>query len=629
MRALKGARVLFFLLITNETDCLRDLVTIFAVHHIVHTGKQKLMQSQNIKDLTSFQDWLDAWPEVSRPKTAVALAHRAAMRALPFIKFDQGTFNFENVFLVVFGCSFATRVSLTLPNIPEDLHFFLNESLFEATAAIGDANSRSKDQAMASADARMFAYALEELLGPRFKGGAIVALTHAANAFESTLGDSTVHWNAVRSDAGILETKMSIQSLLDSRLWFIETAVGQVEISLFHHHLQSGQMLGDGWNVWAQWYSCILLGTPIFDIQAPSVRQTLERNIALGSTDGIFNKGFWTREPKLINTDIGNWVNAAQKADELHHAMDAGPGTSWRTTANGYELNYSGDVTDAEVSASEETAFEHELLKKSLAKLIAKSAKISSREQWEEFGESCEWLNEAINCESASLHENILKIYHASLKLTTFLDQKNKLSARRGANFGHPLLVDESRLLLETTAIVSPWIGRFPTAKRKDLEAGQAFRLLAEEAVAAHVRIANTAQEFGLISETDRRLLVSLVEFLQKNQSLQGVPAEKLQAHGTWTVKNLVFAVALGVTGNLMSDVFQETKTWQQSRDFLVRNVKLVEEVIADAPANVQAIVKSIIEDQQDHDPQPTGSVKAAAIENRKRRLSGKRRTIE
>lgn len=72
-----------------------------------------------------------------------------------------------------------------------------------------------------------------------------------------------------------------------------------------------------GIEIWWDWFDAISLGNPAFGIQSDNLRNALERNIALGSTDGKFNEEFWNRDPAAINADIKHWVDEARALDAM------------------------------------------------------------------------------------------------------------------------------------------------------------------------------------------------------------------------------------------------------------------------------------------------------------------------
>jgi hypothetical protein len=554
-----------------------------------------VIRAEDIKDRESFADWLSTRPEPKRGQEAIALAHRAALRSAPFLqrigRLEQ--FQHLNVIKWTFAANSISRVAAISPTYDiadagvaaeRALKTFLREF---GGDLVGETNEAVYD-AMSALRAD------------------IVWVYHGIHSGNDSFGHTS---SAISLDASAVERGISIEKLLLTPIWQTIPDWWEAEYARSVSLLLSWQ--ADGWDIWDQWYDDCFAGAPVFGIQTKSIRDELERNIALGSTDGKFNENFWPREPKEINADIKRWVEEAQRRDTLQLSANETPGISWRATENEFELTFYGDASDEEVAASNETAFEHERLTRVLARLLPKSSSISERQGWEDFYEAVSELSEAISCPSPQLHTRIIKIYHLGLRLTTFLDQNNILRASRGANFSQALLADESRLLLEAIQYVSPWIGRFPTAKRKDIEAGQAYRQMTHEAISTHVLLMNDAKDAGLISEKDRKLIISWIELHSKSDILRGVPAEKLQSHGVGTVKQLVLAMSILIGGEMVTDVAKETKTWKATKDFLVSHVQEVEDVILDAPAHVQTIIKSIIREYQGNPDGPDGATES------------------
>lgn len=588
-----------------------------------------------IKDRDSFEGWLNERPQATRHQEAVALAHRAAMRVAPALaQSDSSTPSSLASHAAVLKAAFwrhsiaqvaaknhTTEIALAADNASAAFGF---SNSFSAGFDSVVASSAASAAAAASASAFTFAF------GSHMASAAIAAAAtadFAGHDFGTTARAAAVSdlWEEIRSDARSLEFGTIVSDLLNLPIWRTLPNWWQTQFQIFGHKLNGRDFPNFGFNIWAEWYEAAAFGKPIFGIHSDNIRNALERDIALGSQDGTFNEDFWGRDPAAINADIKRWVEEARARDELERAIAEAPGTSWTATIKGFQLHYAGDTSDADVAATAETAFEHEQLKKVVAKLVQKSASISQRHGWEDFHEPVEEIQNAIDCRSDQLHQRILQIYHAGLRLTTFLDQDTNLRGARGRNSANALEAPESRLLLEAIQYIHPWIGRFPTAKRKDIEAGQVYRKMTEAAIAAHVQLVSQARAVDLISEKDRALLQQLVEFLLKSDLARGIPAEKLQAHGSWTIKQLVYAMALHVAVaipvEMATDVAKETQTWKATKDFLVTNVQIVEEVIADAPAHVQTIIKTIIQSERDNVP-PNGPREApsAYLEDRKRK---------
>ena len=106
-------------------------------------------------------------------------------------------------------------------------------------------------------------------------------------------------------------------------------------------------MKASDWDIWSNYFASISQGKPLFGIMDEKLRDELERNIALGSTDGKFNKEFWKREPALINADIKAWVDYARATDtfgKLSSAIAEPDMPKQSSDASSFGLNANGQV---------------------------------------------------------------------------------------------------------------------------------------------------------------------------------------------------------------------------------------------------------------------------------------------
>ena len=130
---------------------------------------------------------------------------------------------------------------------------------------------------------------------------------------------------AIRNDAEKIESGIDLHIIPGQALWNGDVPDWYQTIwREFSAKLTSPKMQAAGWDIWALWYASIPQGNPLFGITHPKLRDELERNIALGSTDGKFNKEFWNREPALINADVKRWVRDAQLVDTTREGQGSG-----------------------------------------------------------------------------------------------------------------------------------------------------------------------------------------------------------------------------------------------------------------------------------------------------------------
>ncbi len=264
----------------------------------------------DIKDQKSFQAWIEARPEAVREETAISLAHRASMRVAPFLsrrgKQDSGLY--ATVLCHALRANVTSRMKVTFRSAEMD---FANGAAARSVAVA----ARSFDTNVA-----MAAYVASPLAL-----GASHFATMATYTFHDTPSYSMESmWSEIQYDASCFENGKSSFETIAKPLWRKAPEWWDAEFGYFFSVLTSTEMASYGFTCWANWYKAAAFGNPIFGIRSETIRSTLERNIALGSTDGIFDEQFWEQPIHDINTDIKYWVEEAQAADVLEAKLRTG-----------------------------------------------------------------------------------------------------------------------------------------------------------------------------------------------------------------------------------------------------------------------------------------------------------------
>ncbi len=289
----------------------------------------------DIANRESIRQWIDARPELHRRQEAVLLASRAALRVLPLIKKSSraNQKQFAEMLNSVFWCSAISRVASTSPT---------REIVFSALAAYSAAAAAAKDHVafadaaakddVAFADAALFAAAVAFADARAYADAADAAFsvydTDAAytSLAAARLASSAYQvWASLRDDAGKIEQGVELLKLASQPIWPTGAPGWWIIIRPeFEHSLEADELGADGFDIWAEWYECVAFGEKLFGINNPTIVAELERNIALGSTDGEFDKEFWKREPALINADIKRWVEDAKLAAAVKSGQNNG-----------------------------------------------------------------------------------------------------------------------------------------------------------------------------------------------------------------------------------------------------------------------------------------------------------------
>jgi hypothetical protein len=281
--------------------------THIALHRKVSMG------AGEIKDIESFKAWLATRPTHSRQQELLTIAHRSTLRLLPYaIAKWVSRLPVDGWLLAAMRCATSVRTSLLSGLLPEVLLYELITLLHQTTAATGDLSLRTQDDAKLSQALRTLAYVIEDFIPDRFEGGALSAIAYSCDLdLYVFFSNGNYLWQCVSLDAKEFSNGQDVVRVVNSELWpinVVPTQVAALNESSWAKALING-------SVFVEWYSFVSKGFPIFNIRSASIRNTLERNIALGSSDGKFAEAFWKRNPAAINADISRWVEDARAED--------------------------------------------------------------------------------------------------------------------------------------------------------------------------------------------------------------------------------------------------------------------------------------------------------------------------
>ena len=276
------------------------------------------IKTSNIIDQKSFGAWLYARPEILRRQEVVLLYSRDALRILPLLqrrdRLDDRQYEF--VLRNTFWCHAISRVAGTYPN--SEIVAAAN-----ATGAILANLAGDYSTHFAAFDFINATYAAAIATNTAYVP-VTTGLLPGADISTSPHGPIDL-WADVLRDAQEIELSSEPINLAVQALWIeAPPAWWREEWNGFSKILNSPEMKAGGWDIWADWYDCIAFRRPLFGITNPKLRDELERNIALGSTDGKFNEEFWQREPSLINADVKRWVEDAQLVDATREGQGSG-----------------------------------------------------------------------------------------------------------------------------------------------------------------------------------------------------------------------------------------------------------------------------------------------------------------
>lgn len=298
------------------------------------------------RDEDGFLAWLESLAVAQRMPFARVLAHRAALRALPFLNSAYSAENRRkldpsNLTLSAFRANVISRVARKFTD-----QAILRSAVDAANAtdeAAGDADYFSGGFVADASTGAAFAltrYSGSLFISAKVAYSAARAAAHATAyaASHATAGaeyavdaanSADAIWIAITDDVRSLIEKGTAKRFEDTPLWphgapkWWENQYDRLdEILSRQKNLKGQRPFPPHWSIWLGWYDSILVGIPPWNLPRATANE-LEKRIALG--DG--RDDFWDTEKRSvaeINAEIAGWVEEARAGLDPDSNWDEG-----------------------------------------------------------------------------------------------------------------------------------------------------------------------------------------------------------------------------------------------------------------------------------------------------------------
>ncbi|NKB60193.1 MAG: hypothetical protein GKS00_28135 [Alphaproteobacteria bacterium] len=238
----------------------------------------------------SNRDDLEAWLEGKEPAIAVAIASRAALRAIPMAATylrESPKDHSVDIMLPTFRANSVPWFTGYWPNHGTEVRSAADAAGYVAAVGAAAAIGYAADVTADAASVKAYGIAAD-------------AAGYAASAAHAAAANATATWAEVSNDAMALEVGHSVQEIMASALWKTGTPV---VVSEGWEALKADLLsLDEDWQVWTNWYDDRLRG----GIHAAS-RELIE---ALELKRVLIEDEDWKKGPKHVNAII-----AALEAD--------------------------------------------------------------------------------------------------------------------------------------------------------------------------------------------------------------------------------------------------------------------------------------------------------------------------
>ena len=539
---------------------------------------------------------LEAWFEERPPAVAQVVAARAALRALPFCIEAKDEKNFSSdILLPVFWAVTTSWVARKYPT--------------HDVAAAADSAAASFADSAASAAFASFAASF-----------ASFAADSAASVWKESMQDCAFLEDAIGQGE---EAEHAARDLAGLPLWRTQSMPSETferwnELKIFFSSAT------DNWQFWWDWYQARLSGTKTLDLPS-DLLETLDVSIA------TLDESLWEQGPAAVNAEIWRLMDEAfeeaaarvssgenpenatqeevvspQSVQKLNEYADSIPyGLSVNTGGEYFSFSFETEAKDIDVALEAAQNGTLETAKNKLQKLADGSARLANNLVWQDLPEVTKELINWFSLEPAEMAESVVKGWHLSVSLGTFLEQNDEIIKQGEQSSYDPLAPDIKRSLVDANASISTIIREFPTGEKED-EKHNKWRQSEQEFVTIKDLAAQIGKHDLLIDEHAKILALAVNRF-----NLTDAQGKKNASFATGTTKKValgavglvllgaghgaVSGVFSGLTGEIGAEISRKTGLSKKAAEFIIESPDKLREALKGAPPDVQASIEAIL----------------------------------
>ncbi len=588
---------------------------------MAETGKGSGIPEGGFTDEYEVEVWLGLQPSTS----ALAVAWRMAGRVIPLIVQEKPH---SVIFPTLYALAVSRYASIWNGRRSHEINNSARKSRFLAASASIDA--KSKDAVYCSARS---VYAASSSRHDAIK--AAISISSRSSILVSTYATAAKldSWRQLSLDASLLE-KHEHSKFKDVPLWFagldkidVSSPPAWVEDSwtALRRELRA-QPLSQGWSTWIDWYDDILHGRPGTtsnpDIEFARLFGHPEAGVRITEDD-------WEAGPAVVNPKIRQVLDFFKVADALAEEVADGSaepssvlaatqplsaGATFQLVGAKFKIVQSEFTEDAIVAQKKIVQLEFDDIKKKLARLAEVSSRVSNKQGWEYFHEDVQNLVLCTDIDLTEIAQTISIVWGRLVTLGGYLELDNNLRSPKARSNVTALDEDVRRPLSDLIRVAAPWVRQFPTAREKDVEAGNF--LARPELLEPAKQLFENADRDELLTRSDVADLKRLLLSVQRGE----LQAKKAGAYATSSARNLIVEAAKLVAGGMVGATISAALEPEMNAagQWLRGSAMQIEQIMADSPDDLRLAIQEIIDDLPD-DPKGPVVLDALPPERRKK----------
>jgi hypothetical protein len=580
---------------------------------------EKAGAGPRIENTDDFAKWLEeAQPP---PDVCVALAARAALRALPLILWDrlgspvQRADAQKKETLRHFRSMAASLITAKFPgsvvNLSDDI-YIMHQGFWDVTPPLSEPCAFDITDAVASAELAannlymsLFSHPFSS--APKTNQPIVDAVVCAWASINYAATRSpeispveaksaeTDYWGAMQRDFQLILDGSWANVLAEKPLWHGKPP------SLISHYwgeLKDFVSDSDNWWVWKHWYEDILNG-----------RARSEAHDMIYATVPVEE---WDKGPTAANAWIAaklaelDEIPPDNLVESLEKLTRQDPhGASFEIVEGKARIAESLNENDAKVAEDPQTIQLHERVKIRANNARERVQRLANQPGFESIAATVEEYYNYISDDTLSVAANISTVWELSVAIGSFIERDDEIRAGRGGMVSE--MEPDARETLDQLIIASaPFVRRFPTARQNDDD----VRLFKQSRTSFDVakRIFHDAVNENLI-EHDSNTIINIAINAAENSS--GIQSEKSVSWLNFTVGNLTkvlisavfmataipIKVASGYLDKLGEEWFEHSPGGKKALNFLLNNDKHITDLFSNSPPDLKAAHKEIMKE--------------------------------